>query len=474
MVPQRNAQSDVGSMPAVIQGISNSKSLANLPTNDGKSAKPSSSSTDSSEDLFAEASKETGTRKRKLTMKAQVLIENTKTRASKKQSAKKVKASGENRTLAPKLQTTNWIVSPNNLLPVAGMQIKTPDAGSAFVFNNQCAASSNTSPSAAATHTLPSNEGIVNIIPQLPFHSPILVNQNGSLTVLHNFATPIIPSAAPEASSSSRPNYPTPVPSSNPISNVSCVTTTASVVAATGVVMKPSQQCSPQLQLIHPLKVNQDSSLGNTKANDFSDCLLVQPILLPPSSSHGTIKPANNSTQIGPSIPQLQTLQPTGQTDPLKFDPNLIFFKHQEKAGDWMKGNGGISLPEQNYKIPYLPPFVSNINSLASLLKVKKSLLQNAEQILPAEARDINDEDKVAALRTLVCDRFKTNPAYSRLKARFLSCFTLPAFLATINPDILISGEGCDEEEEKYRDQVMQKKQTNSNDQSQVSFVMKL
>lgn len=44
------------------------------------------------------------------------------------------------------------------------------------------------------------------------------------------------------------------------------------------------------------------------------------------------------------------------------------------------------------------------------------------------------EEELVAAVRQLVAERFSNNPAYQLLKARFLSCFTLPALLATMPP----------------------------------------
>jgi len=44
------------------------------------------------------------------------------------------------------------------------------------------------------------------------------------------------------------------------------------------------------------------------------------------------------------------------------------------------------------------------------------------------------EEELVEVLRQLVAERFSGNPAYQLLKARFLSCFTLPALLATVRP----------------------------------------
>ncbi|XP_047448138.1 snRNA-activating protein complex subunit 4 isoform X2 [Mugil cephalus] len=52
------------------------------------------------------------------------------------------------------------------------------------------------------------------------------------------------------------------------------------------------------------------------------------------------------------------------------------------------------------------------------------------------EEEEEEEEEKVmvAAVRHLVAERFSGNPAYQLLKARFLSCFTVPALLATIQP----------------------------------------
>lgn len=43
-------------------------------------------------------------------------------------------------------------------------------------------------------------------------------------------------------------------------------------------------------------------------------------------------------------------------------------------------------------------------------------------------------QEELQAVRQLVAQRFSTNPAHQLLKARFLSLFTLPALLATVQP----------------------------------------
>lgn len=54
----------------------------------------------------------------------------------------------------------------------------------------------------------------------------------------------------------------------------------------------------------------------------------------------------------------------------------------------------------------------------------------------PDAKREDTPEANMAALRKLVAEQCAGNPAYQMLKARFLSCFTLPAILATIRPCI--------------------------------------
>ncbi|CAF89479.1 unnamed protein product, partial [Tetraodon nigroviridis] len=61
------------------------------------------------------------------------------------------------------------------------------------------------------------------------------------------------------------------------------------------------------------------------------------------------------------------------------------------------------------------------------------SNLQQQEQQQQEEEEE-EEERLVLAVRQLVAERFSSNPAYQLLRARFLSCFTLPALLASIQP----------------------------------------
>ncbi|XP_016428820.1 snRNA-activating protein complex subunit 4-like [Sinocyclocheilus rhinocerous] len=145
---------------------------------------------------------------------------------------------------------------------------------------------------------------------------------------------------------------------------------------------------------------------------------------------------------VAPSeVPQIITSSepliplPDIPSDVVSFNPHLIFPEQSSEVDDWMNGKGGIPLPHLEMSLPYLPPSAASIETLTSLLKVKQSLLAAAVNILPDEYQNYREEeDQVAAIRKMIAERFASNPAYLLLKARFLSCFTLPALLATINP----------------------------------------
>ncbi|XP_026067901.1 snRNA-activating protein complex subunit 4 isoform X2 [Carassius auratus] len=142
-------------------------------------------------------------------------------------------------------------------------------------------------------------------------------------------------------------------------------------------------------------------------------------------------------------IPQIRTLSepllplPDISSDVVSFNPHLIFPEQSSEVDDWMNGKDGIPLPHLEMSLPYLPPSAASIKTLTSLLKVKQSLLAAAVNILPVEYQNYREEEaQVAAIRKMIAERFASNPAYQLLKARFLSCFTLPALLATINPSV--------------------------------------
>lgn len=65
----------------------------------------------------------------------------------------------------------------------------------------------------------------------------------------------------------------------------------------------------------------------------------------------------------------------------------------------------------------------------------------------------------MASVRQLVAERFSGNPAYQLLKARFLSCFTVPALMATIQPGAkTLAQQHSQQEEEEVAEALVLKK----------------
>ncbi|XP_068457821.1 snRNA-activating protein complex subunit 4 [Clinocottus analis] len=158
----------------------------------------------------------------------------------------------------------------------------------------------------------------------------------------------------------------------------------------------------------------------------------------------------------------------------LQFDPSLMFLEPREAVCDWLSGRRGVAVPGAAVALPYLPPFVGSLNALGALLRSKTSLTRCSLKLLargsepqlpptkpsppgkrtsrqppdlpdstsdfgpprhtPAPSVSPEEEELVQVLRQLVAERFSGNPAYQLLKARFLSCFTVPALLATVQP----------------------------------------
>ncbi|XP_034721165.1 snRNA-activating protein complex subunit 4-like [Etheostoma cragini] len=184
------------------------------------------------------------------------------------------------------------------------------------------------------------------------------------------------------------------------------------------------------------------------------------------------------------------TAPPPLRREALQFDPSLMFLEPQDAVQDWLSGQGGVVVPGLSVSLPYLPPFVSSLSTLSALLRAKKSLTMSVLKLLrrgpqpqrphkpgsrpegtttpspdlPDSTSDLRPagdppaasappqegeeaEVVVAVARRLVAERFSSNPAYQLLKARFLSCFTVPALLATVQP-IRDKTAGEEEEEE--------------------------
>ncbi|CAN9512820.1 unnamed protein product [Ophioblennius macclurei] len=229
----------------------------------------------------------------------------------------------------------------------------------------------------------------------------------------------------------------------------------------------------------------------------FKPSSVNQPLPRPPVSSPLLVFPQRCPSKLfspykGGGGAHPASLRPIRAVEP-QFDISLMSLEPGEAVQDWLSGQAGVPAGT-GPKLPYLPPFVSNLSMLSALLQVRRSLIRNSLQLLdpdsgpqnlqsesdtesqnfktrpqplntadplsrtpadlpdstwdlaPAQPGHCDDPDspqqkeleeteqKLAAVRHLVSERFSSNPAYQLLKARFLSCFTLPALLATVQP----------------------------------------
>ncbi|KAL6465396.1 hypothetical protein MHYP_G00255290 [Metynnis hypsauchen] len=274
-------------------------------------------------------------------------------------------------------------------------------------------------------------------VSQVVIQQPIVVNQNGSLALI-SAAGPHLPTNIPPATVANISKVP-PSPAASSASSVNNVlavhTASPAPIARSDISRVAASHAIPQANFVRGLTVPIQHSLTTPSVGicASTSIRLMTPScqILPQTVVQQTgLQAKKQLLQTGPT-----TSNPSPRPGTLSFDFNLMFHEGSAQGKNWIQGDGGISLAQLEKEMPYLPPFVSSINKLVSLLKAKESFLQGAVQLLHEEERAKSEEEaKVAAVRKLVSERFKTNPAFSLLKARFLSCFTLPALLATIHP----------------------------------------
>ncbi|XP_071328505.1 snRNA-activating protein complex subunit 4 isoform X3 [Trachinotus anak] len=207
--------------------------------------------------------------------------------------------------------------------------------------------------------------------------------------------------------------------------------------------------------------------------------------------------PYKGTVRVDPAEP------PPLRREALQFDPSLMFLEPQAAVRDWLSGRGGVVVPGLDVALPYLPPFVSSLSTLSVLLRAKKALTKLSLQLLspspkpqhpgtrperdgstettssqppqdlPDSTSDLRpvgeqpassvssdllqeeeeEEELLATVCQLVTERFSGNPAYQLLKARFLSCFTVPALLATIHPEKTVTRPAPQEEEGEEKEE---------------------
>ncbi|XP_030647703.1 snRNA-activating protein complex subunit 4 [Chanos chanos] len=407
------------------------------------SSSVSCSSTKASNSVRTETSG-TPKRTRKLTEKARALQESAKAKTPKGVKSTQASKQGVSPRVNPTPQPITLILTPAGLVPVSGVQL--------LISNN---------PVGQTEKNTNTPQNIVSPI-------PIVLNQQGALAPkpLANISQEVTnapnASAAHAAVNSSQHSKSSSDISGGPtatchtkalptIAGVNASSTLAgtSVVPANNRIQLP-RKTAPALVSSKPIvtvPIQQPllpSNIWNPPPPQFAVNNPVTPLHLP--SPQMAALPRAPQTDQSAEQPGTASARSNPKPAAVTFDPNLMFLEEPALVKDFLNGKGGVALPQLENSLPYLPPFVSNINTLASLLKAKKALVNAAVQLLanrdgtsttgagPSTDGENEEAVQVAAIRRLVAERFANNPAYLLLKARFLSCFTLPALLATIQP----------------------------------------
>ncbi|XP_077004916.1 snRNA-activating protein complex subunit 4 isoform X2 [Tamandua tetradactyla] len=130
------------------------------------------------------------------------------------------------------------------------------------------------------------------------------------------------------------------------------------------------------------------------------------------------------------------TPQPRAERHTL--DLSLISQESVEATQQWLRGQQGTSVPPLRNRLPYQPPALGSLRTLAGLLLHKKALESRAIALArPGEAAGQEGMLPAGALQAslgVMREQLQDSPAYLLLKTRFLAAFTLPALLATLSP----------------------------------------
>ncbi|KAM4662649.1 snRNA-activating protein complex subunit 4 isoform 2-T2 [Discoglossus pictus] len=147
-------------------------------------------------------------------------------------------------------------------------------------------------------------------------------------------------------------------------------------------------------------------------------------------------------------------------TEKKTLDVSLLSMEDEAKVKEWLQGKEGVQTPSLQNGMAYLPPSICNLKTLSKLLQQKTALEESAFKLVPTseEGGEMSQSEKQEILHDIVDQRLKDNPAYILLKQRFLSAFTLPAFLAILPPKksrataVKVKREASDEDSDDSTD----------------------
>lgn len=418
---------------------------------------PVTTLTSSSNSLSTESSKRfrEAQRTRKPTKKAQALMEVTEAKISKRKTLKQnwVQQSSWVPTITLETQPINWIRTPSGLIQVTGVlsanipgnqMLKVPDDSSVIISTLQGPSTNPSQNPLSTPFVTASSVSTDHVMPSFSINSTPLHRGVDIQTPLSNILVDN-KSMSPQASIIVQQKES--VVSTEVLGPTFCTKTYSDAAVALPfssssmeTVLWQHQSCSSRHSSVSPATNNicgvpstSVSSVPTSVSGPPDEVFMeeAQNICVPETAIQSTVMQKKPSAD----RPLHREAQSDLPYDSLSFDSRLLFSDHQSKVDVWINGKGGVSLPHLEITLPYLPPSAFTIKQLTSLLKAKPSLVTASAKILTNELQNGRGEkEQVAATRKLVAERFATNPAYLRLKARFLSCFTFPALLATINP----------------------------------------
>ncbi|XP_023676431.2 snRNA-activating protein complex subunit 4 isoform X2 [Paramormyrops kingsleyae] len=324
-----------------------------------------------------------------------------------------------------------WVMTPTGLLPVSGLAMPLAAGGvtsPAPVVVNQQVSLGLTAGAKTAKPLLQ-----VKDASRGPGLAPLTLSilSPGVTTASPAAGMGCLPSSKPMEIHGSGLGSPAPISSPTP---TAAQTSTTSLPAGQNAVQQ--KQALPFIQLLHPS--------GPVTAPSKAPL----PVPGPQKNPDRVLQPGASPVRVTPAPHQ------GPGASPLSLDPSLMFLEEEPQVMEWMKGTGGVTVPQLDVTLPYLPPFVSSLTTLTTLLQRKRALECNALKLVGSSGEAGDEEAWRDAVRKQVAEKLSGNPAYLLLKARFLSCFTIPALLATIHPlrrpksSSILSDDSSEAEEE--------------------------
>lgn len=150
------------------------------------------------------------------------------------------------------------------------------------------------------------------------------------------------------------------------------------VMSPTGSV-QPTVAPTQHLQLSAPKKLLAPSLLGGAHPPN-------QPVAFRPLPTGVATPPRRSFRSAQVLLPYKVKSDPMAlpplRREAIQFDPALIFLDPKEAVQDWLSGRGGVRLPGSGVSLPYLPPVVSSLTTLTTLLCLQRSLTRLALQLL--------------------------------------------------------------------------------------------